>query len=99
MLLVLGLVGLVVATLMPTGKDGQYGVIAPPWYNLSRTIALIRQAQGDIAETGGPANIVIVHSRRPDFVRAAYAAGAWLVIDPVQLRGCAGFAPAGQGTL
>ena len=92
-LLVLGLAGLVLATLSPTGAGGQYAVIAPPWYTLSRTLGLVRQAGGDIADAGGPANIVIVHARGPGFARALYRAGAWLVVDPGQLRGCAGFAP------
>ena len=94
----LGLAGLVLATLMPTGAGGQYAVIAPPWYTLSRTFALVRRAGGDISDAGGPANIVIAHARGPGFERALYGAGAWLVIDPMRLRGCAGFAPA-EGTM
>lgn len=94
LLLVLGLGALTAATAMPSGKDGQYAVIAPPWYALSDTIALIRRAHGDIARTGGPSNIIIAHATAPGFVRAAYGAGAWLVIDPMHVRGCAGFAPA-----
>jgi hypothetical protein len=93
-LLMTGLAALAVATLMPTGAGGQYGVVAPPWYTLSRTIALVQRAQGQISDAGGPANIVIAHGRGPGFEHALYAAGAWLVIDPMQLRGCAGFAPA-----
>lgn len=99
-LLALGMFGLVAATLAPTGKDGQYAVIAPPWYDLRRTITLIQTAGGGVADIGGPANIVIAHSEKPGFVRALYGAGAWLVIDPMQLRGCVGFKPApdqGQG--
>ncbi|MDR3529202.1 MAG: hypothetical protein P4L90_01405 [Rhodopila sp.] len=46
---------------------------------------------GDIVDVGRLANIVIVYSARPGFVRALYRAGAWLVIDPVGLRGCLGF--------
>lgn len=93
-LLVVGLIGLVVATLAPTGRDGQYAVVAPPWYDLQQTIALIRAADGGIADMGGPSNIVIAHSDDPDFVGALYRAGAWVVIDPMRLRGCVGFKPA-----
>jgi hypothetical protein len=99
-LLFVGMFGLVAATLAPTGKDGQYAVIAPPWYDLRRTIALIQTAGGGVADIGGPTNIVIAHSEKPDFVRALYGAGAWLVIDPMRLRGCVGFKSApdqGQG--
>lgn len=90
-LLFTGMTALLVATLSPSGKDDQYAVIAPPWYRLGETIALIQKADGGIADIGGPANVVIAHSKNPDFVRALYSAGAWLVIDPMTLRGCAGF--------
>lgn len=92
------LFGLVVATLYPSGKDDQYMVVAPPWYSLSQTLALVESADGRLVDTGGPANMAIIHSTKPDFVRTLYGAGAWLVIDPVQLRGCIGFKPAGAET-
>lgn len=90
------LLGLVIATLYPTGKDGQYAVVAPPWYSLSRTMALIQVADGRIVDTGDRANMVIVQSTHPDFVRTLYRAGAWLVIDPLRLRGCIGFKSADE---
>jgi len=95
-LLLIGLIGLAAMTFAPTGKDGQYAVIAPPWYDLRQTISLIQAADGDVADMGGPANIVIAHSEKPGFVRALYGAGAWLVIDPMRLRGCVGFRAAVQ---
>jgi hypothetical protein len=90
-LLFIGGVGLLVATLSPSGKNGQYAIVAPPWYRLDQTIALVRAADGGIVEMRGPANMVIAHSTDPDFVRTVYHAGALLVIDPLRLRGCAGF--------
>lgn len=90
-LLVAGIVGLLAATLSPSGKDGQYAVVAPPWYRPGETIALIQKADGGIVDMGGPANIVIAHSENPNFVHRLYGAGAWLVIDPLRLRGCVGF--------
>ncbi|CAN5367994.1 hypothetical protein BH10PSE18_BH10PSE18_39370 [soil metagenome] len=92
------LLGLVVATLYPSGKDGQYAVVAPPWYSVNQTIALIQAADGRIVDTGDYANMAIVHSTKPDFVRALYGAGAWLVIDPLRLRGCIGFGSTLQET-
>jgi hypothetical protein len=94
LLLVVGLGGLAAATLAPTGKGDQYAVIAPPWSSLARTFAVIRGAQGEVVQISPPTitgTIVIAHARRPDFVAAAYRAGAWLVIDPMRLRGCIGF--------
>ncbi|MBY8821606.1 hypothetical protein [Sphingomonas colocasiae] len=93
-LLLVGLIGLVAATLAPTGRDGQYVVVAPPWYDLPETLALIRRADGGIVDAGGPDAMVIVHSDDPGFIDAAYRAGAWAVIDPMRLRGCVGFRPA-----
>jgi hypothetical protein len=86
-----GMMALLIATLSPSGKDGQYAVVAPPWYRLGDTVTLIQKADGGIVDMGGPANIIIAHSENPDFVRALYSAGAWLVVDPMKLRGCVGF--------
>jgi len=88
-LLLVSSVGVGVAALSPSGDHGQYAVVTPPWYNF----ALIGTAGGDIVEFGDLANIAIVHSADPGFVRALYRAGAWLVIDPAGLRGCFGFEP------
>jgi hypothetical protein len=84
--------GILAATLWPSGGGGQYAVVAPPSYSLSRTIALARVAGGEIVDVGGPQNVIIVHSGRKNFVTALYGAGAWLVVDPQRLRGCLGFA-------
>ena len=84
-------VGVFVATLWPSGDQGQYAVVAPPSYTLGRTIALVRAAGGGVVDVGGLKNVVIVHSANKNFVAASYRAGAWLVVDPQRLRGCIGF--------
>jgi hypothetical protein len=91
-LLIISAVGILVAALSPTGDRGQYAVVAPPWYDLTQTIGLVATAGGDIVDFGGTAAVIIVHSENPGFIRALYHAGAWLVFDPVALRGCLGFA-------
>jgi hypothetical protein len=83
--------GVFAATLWPSGDQDQYAVVAPPSYNLGRTIALVRAAGGGIVDVGGLKNVVIAHSADKNFVAALYRAGAWLVIDPQRLRGCIGF--------
>lgn len=88
-LLIIGMLGLSIATLSPSGKGGQYAVIVPPWYSLGQTVALIQHAGGQIADLNG-GNVVIVHSNAPNFIRNLYRAGAWLVLDPLRLRGCGG---------
>jgi hypothetical protein len=95
-LLIVGLGVLAIATLSPSGRHGQYAVIAPPWYSLAQTISLVRAANGGIVDVGNPGNMVIAFSDKPDFVRALYRAGAWLVIDPMRLRGCLGFRPTNE---
>jgi hypothetical protein len=89
-LLIIGSIALVVATLAPSGKDGQYAIVAPPWYRLGETVALIQDADGRIVDMRGPANLIIAHSDDPNFVQRLYGAGAWLVVDPLRLRGCVG---------
>jgi hypothetical protein len=93
-LLIASLGGVLVAALSPSGDRGQYAVVAPPWYNLTQAVGLVSSAGGDVVELGGFANVVIAHSENPQFVRALYRAGAWMVIDPLELKGCLGFAPA-----
>ena len=89
-LLIIGISGIAIATLQPSRKGGEYAVVAPPWYGLGQTISLIRAADGRVADTVGPTNIIIAYSDNPAFVEALYRAGAWLVIDPIQSRGCVG---------
>ncbi len=72
----------------------QMAVIAPPWYSTGQTIALVAAAGGRVVETGQFANILVAYSDDSHFSSALYGAGAWLVVDPVQLRGCLGFSAA-----
>ncbi|MCG2842114.1 hypothetical protein L6Q21_14085 [Sandaracinobacter sp. RS1-74] len=89
-LLALGLTGLAAAYLTPGGSGGQYAVVAPPWYGPGRTFDLVAAAGGRIAYAGGPGNLVVAWSDEPGFAGRLYGAGAWLVVDPMRLRGCRG---------
>jgi hypothetical protein len=90
-LMIVSTFGICAATVWPTGDKDQYAVVAPPSYDLARTIGLVDAAGGDILEVGGSTNVIIAHSADKHFVAALYRAGAWLVIDPLHLRGCLGF--------
>jgi hypothetical protein len=90
-LLFVTIAGLISATFSPSGERGQYAVVAPPWYDFSQTAALVGTAGGQIIDIGRTANVVITHSDNPGYITALYRGGAWLVIDPVRLRGCLGF--------
>jgi hypothetical protein len=100
-LLMVSAVGIFVAAFSPSADRGQYAIVAPPWYSPAQTADVVGMAGGDIVDVGGLPSVVIARSTSPGFVRALYRAGAWLVIDPVQLRGCLGFerhpAPAAGG--
>ncbi|WP_176593713.1 hypothetical protein [Sphingobium sp. EM0848] len=87
-MLATGLLGIIVATVSPSGKNGQYAVIAPPWYTLGQTVSLIQHADGLVADMRSGRHVVIAQSNEPGFVSKLYRAGAWLVLDPIHLRGC-----------
>jgi hypothetical protein len=84
-----------VAGLWPSGRSGQYAVIAPPWYDLAQTIQLAGAADGVVVAVGGWSNVVVVQADGPRALWALYAAGAWLVLDPGKLRGCLSLPAAG----
>jgi hypothetical protein len=89
-LLAIGLVGLLTASLSGDGRGGQYLVIAAPWSGYGRTIQAIRGADGALAAVGGFGNIAIATSSRRDFADRARQGGAWLVLPSPRLVGCFG---------
>lgn len=90
LLLMASLIGSMAIGLMPRAGATQYAVLGPPWLGPGRMLALVDEAGGVPLDTGGWPNVVIAHSDAPDFAAALYRAGAWLVLDAVQLRGCLG---------
>jgi hypothetical protein len=90
LLLLFSLLAAPVASLAPREGETQFAVIASPWQGFGDMMALVADADGTIVDAGRLSNAVIAHSDNPDFVGAAYRAGAWLVLDPVLLRGCLG---------
>jgi len=77
-----------VVGLSPSARSNQYAVVTAPWDSRIRTAGLVSEAGGTIVDAGGMANVLIAHSDDPGFVPALYRAGAWLVLDPLQLHGC-----------
>lgn len=90
MLLLAGLIGLFIASLSGSGRNGQYLVITAPWSSLGTTIDLIGSAEGGLIETGRFQNIAIAHSSHADFAERAREAGAWLVSPAPRIAGCIG---------
>lgn len=87
-LLTAGLIGLFMASLSGVERNGPYLVIAAPWFSLSKTINLIRSADGGFAEASRFQNIAIAYSSRADFADRASDAGAWFVLPSPTITGC-----------
>jgi len=63
-LMIIVTLGIIAATLWPSGDRHQYAVVAPPSHKLSRTIALVRAAGGgaDLTRVGLHAGIVALQT-------------------------------------
>ena len=89
-LLVVSLLGALAIGLAPRPGQAQFAVIGAPWAGLEGMVALVAIAEGAVVDAGSLPNVIFAQSDSPDFAAAAYRAGAWLVLDPVLLRGCLG---------
>lgn len=89
-LLVVGLIGLLVASLSGAKDSGQYLVIAPPWSSFSQTVHMIAAADGGLVSPGRFQNVAIAASLRDGFAGRALDAGAWFVLPSPQAAGCFG---------
>ena len=88
LLLVLGLAGLSAATLRPSGRDGAYAVLVPPWGTTAQALEVVGAAGGRIAEVSASGTSVIAIASAPDFESRLYDAGAWMVVEPGTTWGC-----------
>jgi hypothetical protein len=91
LLLLCSVIGVATIGLAPRSGQTQLAVVAAPWKSLVQTAELVGAADGAVVEAGGLPNVIIAHSDDPGFADALYHAGAWLVLDPILLRGCLGF--------
>jgi hypothetical protein len=87
-LLLSSVVGAFFIGLAPRAGQNQFAVIAAPWAGLMQAVEMVGAAGGEVVDAGGLSNVIIAHSDDPGFVKALYHAGAWLVLDPILLRGC-----------
>lgn len=87
-LFLVGLTILVYAMLFPTGENGQYAVLLPPWADFSEITTMLDKADTQVVSFNEGMNILVVHAERPDAIAALYDAGAWLVFEPAQLSSC-----------
>ncbi len=90
LLLIVSLIATLAIGLAPRAGQAQYAVIGAPWKTLDEMVGIVAAADGALVDAGAFTSILFAQSDNPDFAGAAYRAGAWLVLDPVLLRGCLG---------
>jgi hypothetical protein len=86
--LLIGLVGLAggLLTVQPD-RNGAIAAVFPPWWSASRSLAAAAEA-GDVLRGGAFSFVLIVTSQRPGLDSRLRAAGAFMLIDPLDLAGC-----------
>lgn len=75
--------------LMASPRGEAVAVIGPPGSRLEDLARLVAEADGEILRAGPLDILIVARAEHPGFVRRLYAAGAWLVLDPVVAGGCA----------
>jgi hypothetical protein len=90
-LLLFSILGAFMIGVAPRAGQTQLAVVAAPWKSLVQTAEMIGAAGGVVVDAGGLPNVIIAQSDAAGFVDALYRAGAWLVLDPILLRGCLSF--------
>ncbi len=68
--------------------SGGMAVIFSPWTDAETALARAVGAGGRFVSFGGAPFVAITSPDDAGFVARAYAAGAWLVLDPKFLAGC-----------
>ncbi|MBC9246699.1 hypothetical protein H4P12_08235 [Paracoccus sp. 11-3] len=88
MVLIAGLIGIVLVTLLTASVPGQYLVIARPGLDQADVLDLVYRANGGVLGFGGLSNIAIVASDDPGFKQTVIAGGALFVLPSPRLLGC-----------
>jgi hypothetical protein len=68
--------------------DRQVAAIFAPWAGHDAAFLRAATAGGRVVREGILDNILVVRAERPGLIGRLYAAGAWIVIDPVAFGGC-----------
>lgn len=87
-LLLVSTIGLSALALTPS-SDNTAAVFTRPGTHFADVVAVVDAAGGAIIASGGFNNVIIATSPASDFHERLYAAGAWLVANPLILGGCA----------
>ena len=87
-LALLGLIGLVVASLSAGPSTGQYLVIAAPWQGREQVADLVWRAGGGVAGFGNLSPVAVAMSDQPGFAGMLRKQGAWIVLPAPRALGC-----------
>lgn len=90
LLALIGLMGLVAASLSSGSVGGQYLVLSAPWRDREQIVDLVWRADGGVVGFGAAPFLTIAMSSNPNFVSLARDQGAWLVLPSPILLGCSG---------
>ncbi|WP_407529567.1 hypothetical protein [Methylobacterium oryzisoli] len=87
-----GTMGIGLAFAVPLGLAAMPGgpvvAVLGPRGDAGRTARIVAQAGGAILRAGAAGNLLVARSDAPGFTLRLYAAGAWLVLDPILAGGC-----------
>ena len=88
-LVAVSLVPLVAAGDLPDSRTGTVAAVFGPLAAPADTVRAVAGTGGRIVGAGGWTNVILVNASKPGFAGRLRAAGAWLVLDPGGLAGCA----------
>ncbi|AXS39175.1 hypothetical protein D1F64_02790 [Breoghania sp. L-A4] len=80
-------IGLTAVALVPPAR-GAVAVFVPPWASESGPMSIIAAANGRFMRTGSANWVFLATSEEPGFADRLYAAGAWIVANPIVAGGC-----------
>lgn len=88
--------GLAVLSLSPSAEARQLAVLFPPWMPMAERMERIAAAEAVPVDEGAWGGIVLVSlpGAEPERRAALLRQGAWLLLDPLGLRGCSAAAGA-----
>ena len=75
-------------SLAPRDPARGVAVVFAPWTSPEATLARTVEAGGRFVRYGGVSFIAVAMPESPDYSSRAFAAGAWLVLDPKALAAC-----------
>lgn len=81
----------------PAPRQQEVAVLLSPADGLPEAEALARRVGAQLVDTGGLPNVFVFKSAQSDFIETLYRSGAWLVINPLTVRGCSAASRSTQG--